>query len=432
MNASPLDQIPASVRALAPSRRGLMLGGAGVGAAALLAGCGGSSSGGDSKSVTVGSNQSDEIPKKAVAEMMAGFTGGEVKINTIDHATFQQNITNYLQADPDDVFSWFAGYRARYFADQGLVGDLSDVWSKITGMPEAMKAASTDSSGRQIFVPSTYYPWAVFYKPSVFAEHGWSAPTTYDELMALNEQVKAAAMTPFAMADKDGWEAMGTFDILNLRLNGYDFHISLMAGEEAWDGEKVKNVFSAWSDLVPFQQADPLGRTWQEAAQSMLKNESAMYYIGMFVGQQWQESEAPEDLDFFTFPEMDTAIGADVVEAPVDGYMMAAKPKNEAMAKDLLLYISTPEAEAITLKGDPSVIGANDAVDQSGYSALQKKAVELIGSAANLSAFLDRDTRPDFASTVLSPSIQGFLQNPSDIDSILKSIESQKASIFGS
>ena len=28
-----------------------------------------------------------------------------------------------------------------------------------------------------------------------------------------------------AFADKDGWPAMGTFDILNMRINGYDFHV---------------------------------------------------------------------------------------------------------------------------------------------------------------------------------------------------------------
>ena len=37
---------------------------------------------------------------------------------------------------------------------------------------------------------------------------------------------------------------MGTFDILNLRLNGYDFHVDLMAGKEKWTDPKVKAVFA--------------------------------------------------------------------------------------------------------------------------------------------------------------------------------------------
>ena len=70
--------------------------------------------------------------------------------------------------------------------------------------------------------------------------------------------------------------------------------------------------------------------------------------------------------------------------------------------------------------------------DTSNYNSLQKKAVELIGSASHISQFLDRDTRPDFASTVALPSLQSFLNNPSDIDGLVKSMEDQKVAIFGS
>jgi multiple sugar transport system substrate-binding protein len=105
--------VPPSVAATGISRRGFLKGAAGAGAAlslpSLLAACGGkSSSGGGSgssnKTVTFGSNQSDAVPKKAYAEMVAAFqksSGLTVKTNTVEHNTFQQNINNYLQGNPD-------------------------------------------------------------------------------------------------------------------------------------------------------------------------------------------------------------------------------------------------------------------------------------------------------------------------------------------
>ena len=45
---------------------------------------------------------------------------------------------------------------------------------------------------------------------------------------------------------------------------------------------------------------------------------------------------------------------------------------------------------------------------------------------------MDRDTRPDFASTVMIPAIQDFIKNPADIDGLCNSIQAQKKSIFGS
>jgi len=58
--------------------------------------------------------------------------------------------------------------------------------------------------------------------------------------------------------------------------------------------------------------------------------------------------------------------------------------------------------------------------------------VELIASVDNIAQFLDRDTRPDFASTVVLPSLQTFLNDPADIVGLTDSMEEQAAAIFES
>ena len=152
----------------------------------------------------------------------------------------------------------------------------------------------------------------------------------------------------------------------------------------------------------------------------------------MFLGQQFTKGADQEDLDFFPFPEIDSAVGTDAVEAPIDGFMMAARPKNEAAAKKFLGYLGTAAAQGIYVKSDPSVVSASSQADTSGYTKLQKKAVDYVAGAKSISQFMDRDTRPDFASTVMIPAIQQFIKNPDDIDGLTKSIESQKKSIFTS
>jgi multiple sugar transport system substrate-binding protein len=320
----------------------------------------------------------------------------------------------------------------QFFAEKGLVGDISDVWANMTGMSDALKKASTGADGKQYFVPMTNYPWAVFYRKSVFQEKGYEVPKTLDDLNALGAQMKKDGLAPIAFGDKDGWPAMGTFDQINLRVNGYDFHVSLMAGKEDWTNPKVKKVFDTWAGILPLHQSDSLGRTWQEAAQSLQQKQSGMYVLGSFLAQQFTKGAEQDDLDFFGFPEIDSTIGTDAVEAPIDGYMMSARPKNEAAAKKLLEYISQPEAQLLALKADPSVIATNDKADTSGYTALQKKSAEFVKSAKSITQFMDRDTRPDFASTVMIPAIQSFIKNPKDIDGLCTSIQAQKKSIFGS
>ena len=193
------------------SRRNFMIGAAALGGAALLGACGddddddaaattaapagtnpgttaaaartaapatsAAAAGGE---VTFGSNYSDEKPKAGMAAALA-TTGVNVKINTTDHNTYQENFNTYIQ-QPDDVISWFAGYRMRAFAGKGVVGDVSDVWADITGMSEGFKSASSGLDGKQYFVPFYFYPWAVHYRKSLFAEKGYTVPVTWDEL----------------------------------------------------------------------------------------------------------------------------------------------------------------------------------------------------------------------------------------------------------
>ena len=433
-------QLPpsASGSGLQLSRRDLLrvLGVAGAGVA--IASCGSDSGGGGgsstaSKEVTVGSNASDAVPKKAYEEVFAGFnkaTGLTAKVNTVDHNTFQEQINSYLQGRPDDMFMWFAGYRMQFFAERGLATPINDVWEKIgPNFTEALKASSTGLDGKQYFVPFIYYPWAVFYRKSVFEKGGYQPAKTWDELVALAKQMDKDGLVPLAFADKDGWPAMGTFDYLNMRINGYDFHVNLMAGKESWTDAKVKQVFDTWRELLPYHQQGALGRTWQDAAKTLADKKAGMYLLGMFVAQQFQ-GDAKDDLDFFAFPEINSEHGTDSVEAPIDGFMLSKKLKNEAGAKKLLEYLAGAEAVNTYLKSDPNNIAANTTADTSGYSALQKKAVDLIGSAKHISQFLDRDTRPDFASTVMIPSLQTFIRNPNDVAGLTKKIEEQKKSIF--
>jgi multiple sugar transport system substrate-binding protein len=421
------------------SRRDLLkvLGVAGAGVAVASCGSnkggGGGGGGAASREVTVGSNASDAVPKKAYQEVFAGFekaTGLHAKVNTVDHTTFQEQINSYLQGRPDDMFMWFAGYRMQFFAQRGLATPISDVWEKVgANFTDALKAASTGLDGKQYFVPFYYYPWAVFYRKSVFSKGGYQPAKTWDEFVALAKQMQKDGLVPLAFADKEGWPAMGTFDYLNMRLNGYDFHISLMGGKESWTDPKVTKVFDTWKEILPYQQQGALGRTWEEAAKTVADKKAGMYILGMFVGQQFQGA-AKDDLDFFAFPEVDSAVGTDTVEAPIDGFMLSKKLKNEDGAKKLLEYLAGTEAVETYLKSDPNNIAANTKADTSGYNALQKKAVELIGSAKHISQFLDRDTRPDFASTVMIPSLQAFLRNPDDVAGLTKKIEDQKKSIF--
>jgi multiple sugar transport system substrate-binding protein len=172
-------------------------------------------------------------------------------------------------------------------------------------------------------------------------------------------------------------------------------------------------------------------RIWQEAAQTLGKGEAGMFLFGTFIVDGIPDVE--DDLDFFTYPEMDASIGATALDAPIDGFCMSAASDNTDAAKKFLSFLGTPEAaNAANDNADAPFIAANSNASTKTYSALQKKSVEVVSQAKDIAQFLDRDTRADFASTVMIPSLQTWLGKPDDIDGVTKSIQQQKVSIFGS
>ncbi len=434
--------------------KGLAGGAAGIAAFPLLAACSGSSSkskatasAGTAAATTssskaaggaktsLGSSASDPVPKKGIAAMVAGFqaeSGDTVSINTKAHQDFQNQISSYLQGSPDSAFTWFAGYRMQYYAKQGLCAPLDDVWEKIgaSNFGAGIVAASTAADGKKYFVPNYNYPWAIFYRKSVFAAKGYKVPVTFDQFKALCVQMKKDGLIPIAFGDKDGWPAMGTFDYLNMRLNGYQFHVDLMAHKESWDQQKVKDVMDQFKSILPYHQSGALGLTWEEAAQGLATKKAGMYLLGSFVTQQYTDKTVLADVDFFQFPSLTEANGQDALEAPIDGFMLSKKGGSDDAAKAMLAYFGSAAGQDAYAKVDTSNIATNKQADHTAFNALQKKAATTIAAAKNISQFLDRDALPAFANTVMIPALQTFIKdgsfNTKNVEAQAKTIYSQQ------
>ncbi|HEY5820559.1 MAG TPA: ABC transporter substrate-binding protein [Propionibacteriaceae bacterium] len=414
--------------------KGLAVGATALGGGSLLTACTGAKApapgAAASKELTLGSSASDEVPKNAIQAMTDAFgkqSGDTTKINTVPHNDFQNNISSYLQGSPDDAFTWFAGYRMRYYASKGLCAPVDDVWEKISGnFSEGLAKASTGDDGKKYFVPNYNYPWGFFYRKSLWQEKGYSEPATFDELKTLCESMKKDGLIPIAFADKDGWPAMGTFDYLNMRLNGYQFHLDLCAHKETWDQQKVKDVFDNWRAILPYHDPNALGATWQEAAQTLAQKKTGMYLLGSFVTQQFSDKAVLDDIDFLPFPAM-AAEDRDAVEAPIDGFMLSKKGGDNQAAKDLLAYVGTAAGQDAYAAVDPSNIATAKGADTSKYTDLNKKCAQVIANAKTISQFFDRDALPAMANNVMIPALQGFIKTQT-IDTA--SLESQAKSLY--
>jgi multiple sugar transport system substrate-binding protein len=249
-----------------------------------------------------------------------------------------------------------------------------------------------------------------------------------DEFKALGDKMIADGLAPLALGDSDGWPAMGTFDILNMRMNGYDFHIGLMEGREKWSDPRVKAVFEMWrDDVLPYTQEGAAGRTWQDAAKAALVDKTAgMYFLGTFAAEQAAVEDIP-DIGFFPWPAVGSEFDAEnAIDAPIDGFMLSANPKNLEAAKAFLKCVATPEAQlAYVLTPGIGSVAVSPLADPSGYNTLQAASAEVLKNAGSIAQFLDRDARADFAGpSGMQGFLLSFLSDPTiDLDAFLADIQ---------
>jgi multiple sugar transport system substrate-binding protein len=345
---------------------------------------------------------------QAMVDSCTGKARGSAAVTTYDRSVFQANVLAYLLDKPGATFTWFAGDRMRFFANHNLLTPLTDVWAKIGSSYSAAFRTASSANGVPYFVPMYDYPWVVLYRKSVFAAHGYAVPQTMAQFTALATKMQHDGLDPLAFGDAEGWTAMGMFDILDMRMNGYQFHVDLLAGKQQWTDARVKAVFQEWAALLPYTSADPLSHSWQDGAQALIDKTAGMFFMGTFAIDQAPDQATRDDIAMFPFPlfgnQWDTE---NAIDAPIDGLALAASTGSVADAKKLLECVGGAPAQLTFLANNPAYVAAAKNASTSGYTPFQKQMAQIIGSSNKVAQFLDRDTRPDFGGP---GAMQGFLQ----------------------
>jgi multiple sugar transport system substrate-binding protein len=381
--------------------------------------------------LVINSNQSDPAPRQVFTNVVEEFKKQnpdlQVEFNTMDHEGYKTAIRNWLTTEPPDVVYWFAGNRMKAFVDRGLLDDVSDIWQK-NNYDQVFKSTlpSMTVDGKQWGIPFAYYQWGVYYRKDLFDKYGISVPKSWDEFLAAGKKLKDNGITPFTIGTKFPWTAAGWFDYLNLRINGYDFHIQLMDGKVPYSDPRVKEVFAKWKELIDagFFLANHSNYSWQESVPFLINGKAAMILIGNFFTPMIP-ADMNDKFGFFPFPVIKPDI-ADGEDAPVDTIHIPAKAKNKAGARKFLEFVAKPETQETIAEGIkqlPPNSNAKAPVDpflEAGVKLLEK---------AKTAQFYDRDTNPEMATEGMK-GFQEFMTYPSRVDAILQRLDKVEARVF--
>ena len=93
----------------------------------------------------------------------------------------------------------------------------------------------------------------VWYNSQIFADGGYTVPTTLDELLALGSQMIADGVTPWCVGIESGpatgWTFTDWMEDLTLRLQGPDFYDDWVSNEVKFDDERVIGIGQTIIDI---------------------------------------------------------------------------------------------------------------------------------------------------------------------------------------
>ena len=346
----------------------------------------------------------------------------EVLWNNFDHEAYKTAIRNFLTADDaaPDIANWYAGNRMAPFVKAGLFDDVSDVWQD-EGLNTTFKSAEASMTidGKQWGVPFTYYQWGIYYRKDIFANLGIDVPKTWSELMAAQDTLLANGVTPFTIGTKYIWTAAGVFDYLNLRTNGYEFHMDLTAGKVPYTDPRVVKVFDHWEQMKFIDNHAALD--WQQGLTPLVKGEAAMYVMGNFAVNPLRDAGMTNDqLGFMQFPVITPGVPL-AEEAPTDTIHIPSKAKNKANARKFLAYMARADVQTrmnISLNQLP----VNSESEVSPGDPFLVAGFDMLSNAYALAQFYDRDV-PAAMAKVGMEGFQEFMVKPERKMRILERLE---------
>jgi len=386
-----------------------------------------------SRKLVINSNLSDPVPKaefnKLVDQFRAEYPDIDVTLNQFDHEAYKTAIRNFLASEPPDIALWFAGNRMKFFVDEGLFDDISDVWAD-NGLYDAMSSSRSALTvdGKQYGVPWGFYQWGIYYRTDLFEQVGADIPETWDEFLSVCADLKAAGITPITIGTKFLWTAGGWFDYLNLRVNGIDYHMDLMLGDASYKDPELTEVFSVWKDLLDkgYFLENHATYSWQEAQAPLINGTAAMYLIGNFIVPDLTNAGVIDKIGYFQFPEIVPGIGM-YEDAPMDTFHIPSGAENKEEARLFLQFVARPDIQAQFAYATGN-LPPNKYADPP-TERFARLGFETLSAADGLAQFYDRDTNPEMASVGME-GFQEFMVNPDRLPAILDRLDNERISVF--
>jgi raffinose/stachyose/melibiose transport system substrate-binding protein len=234
----------------------------------------------------------------------------------------------FIQMAKNNVFKDLTG-------SAGL-GKVSTVYSKML----------QDAVGKPtpFALPYTVNAVPIIYNAELLKKYNVNVPTTWNELMAAADKIKAAGGTPFYNGFKDAWTVAPMWNALTANTEPSTFKQELVAGTASFAKDNTAAA-DRMKQFVTYGQANQFGVNYNDANVAFANGNSVFYAQGIWTLPVLRQTNPNISLGTFAVPSDDPS--KTIMVSGVDSLLAVTKSGNaqkEQAAMKFIDFLLDPNA----------------------------------------------------------------------------------------
>ena len=325
--------------------------------------------------------------------------------------------TRFIREDYPDIIGIGGDINYSYYVDAGILADLSDykglesIKQAYLDIDEALEIVPIEGN---YAVPYVANAAGILYNKDIFEEHGWKIPNTWEELIALCEEMKQEGVQPFYFGFKDTWTCLAPWNGMAVELAPADAATQVNRGETTFT-EEYREVAEKYLELLDYGPNDPFAYNYNDACTAFARGEAAMYTIGSYAIPQVLSVNPDMNIDSFAMPASDSPNG-NTLNSGIDlQFCVAEDCENKEEAYEVLDFLLADENIQKYIDAQIAIPCKEGEFE---LSSMLNGMLDYIDSG-NMTDYQDHYYPPEMA---VDAQIQAFLIEK-DVDAFLKKFD---------